>query len=131
MTAENIEKVVSEHLLQMCDGTIANENITYSCDINLNEFIHNCITTTYLMFNILTSTFSVITSGNIHNHIAAIIRDTSSGAATSYNSRGGLSFAHLFSGSTPAHAMIIHKTASFIIHHISHFSMFPMALGTM
>jgi len=53
------------------------------------------------------------------------------GAATSYNSRGGLSFAHLFSGSTPAHAMIIHKTASFIIHHISHFSMFPMALGTM
>ena len=54
-----------------------------------------------------------------------------SGAATSYNSRGGLSFAHLFSGSTPAHAMIIHKTASFIIHHISHFSMFPMALGTM
>ena len=53
------------------------------------------------------------------------------GAATSSNSRGGLSFAHLFSGSTPAHAMIIHKTASFIIHHISHFSMFPMALGTM
>ena len=58
-------------------------------------------------------------------------RELKSGAATSYNSRGGLSFAHLFTGSTLAHAMIIHKTASFIIHHISHFSMFPMALGTM
>ena len=50
-------------------------------------------------------------------------------AATSSNSRGGLSFAHLFSGSTPDRAMIIHKTTLFIIHHISHFSMFPMALG--
>ena len=53
------------------------------------------------------------------------------GAATSSNSRGGLSFAHLFSGSTPDRAIIIHKTTLFIIHHISHFSMFPMALGTM
>ena len=40
-------------------------------------------------------------------------------AATSSNSRGGLTFAHLFSGSTPDRATIIHKTTSFIIHHIS------------
>ena len=46
MTAENNERVVSEHLLQMCDGKIANENRTYSCDINLNEFIHNCVINT-------------------------------------------------------------------------------------
>ena len=72
-------------------------------------------------------------AATLYNVLAAKspLQLTKPGAATSYNSRGGLSFAHLFSGSTPAHAMIIHKTASFVIHHISHFSMFPMALGTM
>ena len=55
---------------------------------------------------------------------------TSPVAATSSNSRGGLSFAHLFSGSIQDRETIILKTMSFIIHNISYFSMFPMALGS-
>ena len=57
----------------------------------------------------------------------AFLKAYETGAATSYNSRGGLSFAHLFSGSTPAHGN--DNSQNRIVYHPSYFTFFHVSKG--